>query len=211
MVRIKNREQVVRIDGKNCFVEVLDSAFAIEKVQLNFISYDEKTNKQIAKIPFYLDFAEFLVLKNDVLNGRMSKLGDEERKKGNKFPSAIYLQQGGVSATKLKQRGQERPDGASLSRVLKLIPGNRKPFMFQCEQGKGEENDKGLIVSRFGTKPESRVMVPLENNDIKKIVLMVSARIEAYMSAQYVYFEKDNFNTQVKENEERRKKYSKVQ
>ena len=42
-MREKYSTQIARFDGKNCFVEVLNSAFNIGKVQLNFCQYDEKT------------------------------------------------------------------------------------------------------------------------------------------------------------------------
>lgn len=210
MVRMKNFNQIVRIDGKNCFVEVLDSAFAIEKVQINFISYDDKTNKQVAMIPFYLDFSDFFVLETDVLSGKIAALADLEKKKGNKYPNHIYMQQGGVSAANLKKRGQERADGMSLSRQFKIIPGNKYPFMVQGEQGKGEENPQGLIVSRYGGKPDDRVMVPMQGDDLKKFVMMTSAKIRAYMAAQYVYVYQEQFQQKKKEEEEKQAKYRKA-
>lgn len=203
MVRQKNFSQVIRIDGRNCFVEALDTAFGIEKVQLNFVSYDEKTNKQTAIIPIYLDFSEWMVLEADVLSGRISKLAEVEKAKGAKFPQQIFLKQGGVSAKNLKARGQEREDGMSLSRQFKIIPGNKRPFMVQGEQGKGEENEQGLIVSRYGGKPDDRVMVPMGSDELKQLVLMVGSKIRAYMSAQYVYMAADNIKQQKDEHEKR--------
>lgn len=203
MVRQKNFAQVIRIDGRNCFVEALDTAFGIEKVQLNFVSYDDKTNKQTAIIPFYMDFAEWLALESDVLSGRLAKLAEVEKAKGAKFPQPIFVKQGGVSATNLKKRGQEREDGMSLSRQLKIIPGSKRPFMVQGEQGKGEENEQGLIVSRYGGKPDERVMVPMGGDELKQLVLMVGSKIRAYMAAQYVYMAADNIK-QLKADEDAR-------
>lgn len=203
MARKKSFNQIIRVDGRNTFVEFMDSAFEIGKVLVNFISYDTKTNKQSAMIPFYIDMADFLLLEADVLSGRIAKLAEVEKAKTSKgFPNSIYMQQGGVSAHNLKQRGKERPDGMSLARQLKIIPGSKVPFMVQAEQGKGEENATGLIVSRYGSKPDDRVMVPMTNDDLKKSVLIVGAKIRAYLSAQYVYMNKTNFNKQLREEEE---------
>ena len=56
----KNRydSQIFRVDGKNCFFEVLNSAFPIGKVQMNFVEYDEKTKKQTKKLNFMLMLKE---------------------------------------------------------------------------------------------------------------------------------------------------------
>ncbi len=209
-MRIKNHNQIIRLDGRNCFVEALDSAFAIEKVQLNFVSYDDKSNKQTALIPYYLDFTDFMVLEQDILSGRLAKLAETEKAKGAKYPQSIYMQQGGVSAKKLEQRGQKRPDGKSLSRVFKIVPGDKYPFMVQAEQGAGEENDKGLIVSKFGGKPELRVMIPMQSEDTKKFVLMIGAKIRAYMAAQYVYFNKEEYTKQAKEEKDKMDSFRKA-
>lgn len=209
MVRQKNFAQVIRIDGRNCFVEALDSAFGIEKVQLNFVSYDEKTNKQTAIIPFYLNFSEWMALEADVLSGRIASLADVERAKGAKFPQAIYTKQGGISAANLKKRGQEREDGMSLSRQFKIIPGSKRPFMIQGEQGKGEENEQGLIVSRYGGKPDDRVMVAMGGDELKQLVLMVGSKIRAYMAAQYVYMNADIFKQLKSDEDARAAKYAK--
>lgn len=208
MVRAKNFEQIIRIDGKNCFVEFMDSAFGIEKVLINVISYGAN-NKQTANIPFYLDFSDFMVLEQDILSGKLAEMAKREKEK-SKYPKPVYLQQGGVSATNLESRGQKRADGMSLARQLKIIPGLKFPFMFQAEQGQGEENDKGLIVARYGSKPEKKVMVPMQGDDLKKVVLMVKAKINAYMSAQYVYMKKEDFNRQSTEAKKKKESFKKV-
>ena len=209
MVRQKNFSQVIRIDGKNCFVEALDTAFGIEKVQMNFVAYDDKTNKQKSIVPIYMDFSEFFALEADVLSGRLSKLGEVEKAKGANFPQPVYTKMGGVSAKNLKARGQERPDGMSLSRQFKIIPGNKRPFMIQGEQGKGEENEQGLIVPRYGSKPDDRVMIPMGGEELKQFVIMVGSKIRAYMSAQYVYMLQDTFKQQQKDEADRIAKYRK--
>lgn len=209
MVRLKNREQIIRLDGKSEFVEVLDNAFGIEKVMFQFVKYDPVSNKQISILPFYLDFTDFLVLEHDVLSGRIGKLAEIERQKnqGGGFPKDIFMKQGGVSAEALHARGMSRPDGAPLSRVLKIIPG--KKLLFQAEQGKGEKMDKGLIKSVFGTKPDIRIMIPLSDEQLKAMVLMVGSKIRAYYAAGYVFHQKENFNRQVSDDLARKESYRK--
>ena len=72
-MRTKYSSQVYRADGAGKFVEVLNSAFPIDKVQLNAIEYDKNTNKQTRNLPIYVDVNKMLVLAEDVLNGNFKK------------------------------------------------------------------------------------------------------------------------------------------
>lgn len=40
MAKETSIHQIIRFDGKNVFVEVMDSAFEIGKVMMNFAEYD---------------------------------------------------------------------------------------------------------------------------------------------------------------------------
>lgn len=174
--------QITRLDGKDCFVEAMSGAFAIGKVNLNFISYNtalEKGKKQTARINAYVDIDDFLLLANDVLSGKIHTLAEKEKASGSKYPQAVWSVMGGQSAKKAN-----REDGKALSRQIKIIPGLKKPFLLQAEQGVGEENETGLIVPKY-TKPESKVMIPLTADDLKKLALMVKAHIEAFYGAVY--------------------------
>lgn len=191
MARDKNPNQIIRFDGNNVFCEVMNTAFGIDKVLINFIEYDtskEKNNRITKNIPIYIDLDKFTVLIQDILSGRMNALAKQEKdrasKAGSKYCQPIYVDMGGVSARVLKERGKERPDGMSISRQFKITPGDRKPWILSAEIGAGEENDKGLIVPRG--KAEEIVRVPLVDEDLKKLALMVDKHIQGYVTAQYM-------------------------
>lgn len=209
MAREKNYRQIIRIDGKNVFVEALNSAFKIEKIQLNFCAYDAKTNKMTATIPIYLSFAEFFSLKQDIISGRLAKLAEVEKAKGSKYPKEVYLKQGGVSAKNLQARGQARADGMSLSRQLKIVPGMKFPFMVQAEQGAAEENAQGLIVPRYGGKPDHRVMVPMDGDTMKQFFLTIDAHIQAYLNSVYAVIAEEDQKDIKKEMKDYEEKYFK--
>lgn len=189
MAKERNSKQIIRLDGKNCFVEAMNYAFSIGKVQMNFIEYDlSKTqgDRYKQEVSIYIDTDKFLVLANDILSGKIAKLADIEKAKGNQYCNAIYTDMGGVSAKNLEKRGQSRPDGKSLSRQFKIIPGNKVPFMLVGECGIGEESETGLIVPRYGSKPEQRVQIPVQPDDLKRLALIVQAHYQAFLNAQYV-------------------------
>ncbi|WP_337018383.1 hypothetical protein [Oceanobacillus massiliensis] len=185
--------QIIRIDGKNVFLEVLNSAFQIGKVQMNFLEYDvtkDKGERIRNEIAIYVDMDKFLVLSNDVLNGRISALAikaREEQQRGNfKYCKEIWDDIGGISAETLIKRGKERADGRSLSRQIKLTPGDKVPWVVSAETGPGELTKTGLIVPRYtGNKPEVVIRVPISNEDLKRWILIVKAHIEGYISSQY--------------------------
>ena len=158
MAKMLNK-QILKLDGKDTFFEIMANAFGIDKVQINFRKYDdsqEKGSKITQSVDIFIDIPEALVLSQDILSGKIAQLAKTEKAKGAKYPAQIWQTMGGVNAEKAKTRGL-RTDGMALSRVLKIVPGLKQPFVFTAESGKGEENDKGLIVPRYGTTPENRI------------------------------------------------------
>lgn len=214
MAREKDSRQIIRLDGKNCFLEVMNSAFAIGKVQINFREYDEKQQKGsrfTKEIDLFMDMDKFLVFANDVMSGKLAKMAEAEKARAKQesekqgktvYPRELdeFTDMGGMNAENLKKSDERRkknefkpysqmysiPEGKCLSRQLKVVPGLKAPFMLKGEVGVGEESDTGLIVPKYGTKPSQMVQVPLQANDLKKFVLIVQAHINAFLSAQYV-------------------------
>lgn len=190
----KNPKQIKKFDGKNVFMEVMN-AFEIGKVQMNFIEYNpnaEKKARQTKKIEIFVDIDKALLLAQDILSGRMQKLGAEATKVAEAesartgrtaYAKDIFSDLGGVSAKKLAERGKTRADGKSLSRQLKITPGNKKPWLLSGEQGAGEENDTGLIVP--SGRSEEIVRVAFTNDDFKILGILIQTHIQAYLAGQY--------------------------
>lgn len=181
------KRQIIRFDGKDSFFEVMANAFSIDKVQINFRKYDAskaKGSKFTQQVDCYVNVEDALVLAQDVLSGKINSLAQAEKAKGAKYPAPVWQSMGGMSADKAKEKGL-RTDGMALSRVIKLAPGSAKPFVITAESGKGEQNEKGLIVPRYGTSPENRIMVALTGDQLKQLALMINMHLNAYYSAQY--------------------------
>jgi hypothetical protein len=205
----KNPNQIIRLDGKNVFLEVMNNAFPIGKVQINFIEYNpeaEKNNRQTKNIPIYIDMDKFLVLANDILSGRMAKLAQQSReardKGGYRYAKEIFVDLGGVPAEKLKERGQERPDGKDLSRQFKITPGDKLPWILSAEVGPGRKEENGLIAP-FSTpenpyRPDAIVRVPLSDEDFKKFALVVQTHIHSYITSQYLLKAMNSRNNTIK-------------
>lgn len=183
----KNPNQIIRVDGKNCFVEFLNSAFNIEKVEMVFMSYDTKKesgSRCTGRVQLYLSFPEFLGLCNDAKSGKLAKKYIEAVKKEG-YPEPLFISMGGTSARALAARGQSRADGKSISRQFKIAPGKVKPYLLTAEQGAGEENQTGLIVPQKG-KPEISIMVPVNGEVLVQMLSIVEMHINAFITAQYL-------------------------
>lgn len=191
--------QIIRIDGRDSFVEVTNNLFHYNKVTLRFIKYNdkaEKGNKFIHDISVFLEFQEFLTLKNDIISGRMTGLAKTAKeaatKAGYTYPLHIYQKLGGKKNEKLNDadKAQFNKFGLSLndslSRQFKISPGLKDdyPFVLSAEWGAGSLTDKGLITPKGKTC--ETVRVPMSGDSIKELVLLVEKHIEAYITAQYI-------------------------
>lgn len=192
-------EQIIRIDGKDSFVEITNDLFHYKKVILRFIKYNDKAEKGkkfIHDISIFLEFEKFLALKNDLMSGRLTALGKAAKetaaKAGYTYPKHIYSQLGGKPAERLNDVDKAKfaqfniPTTASLSRQFKITPGQKDsyPFVLSAEWGAGEKTETGLITPKG--KPAETVRIPMSGDAIKEMFLLVEKHIEAYINAQYL-------------------------
>ncbi len=196
MAREKNINQIVRKDGKNCFVEIMSSAFEIDKVLLNFYNYNmdmPANNRRSAGVSIYLSFDEFYRICYDAtMNYRLVKLLNDSfvkmKETGAKYPEPITLYMGGKTASSLQKAGKARPDGKSLSRQLQIVRGMKYPIVLQALSGPGEENEKGLIVPKYNfSNAEEVVKIPLTQDAFEEMLLITKAHMDAYIAAKYNY------------------------
>lgn len=182
----ENLYQIIRKDAKNCFVEVLNDSFAIGRAHLFFATYDLSKpagERQTNAIHIYLPIEEVVELcrKLDSREFSMTVLKHKEEKDS----SSLYESLGGTSAKRLKALGKSRKDKKSLSRVLNIIVGKKNDIMLIAESGPGEENDKGLIVPKFGDKPENKVVVGMTLSAFSEMMLMTKVHFSAWLAGWY--------------------------
>lgn len=179
--------QIVRKDAKNCFVESLNDAFLIGRVHFAFASYDVNRpvgQRQTNNIHIYIAVDEFLELCRKLECGELRYMLQTKKKSGDNTP--LYQCLGGTAADKLNKQGRSRPDGKSLSRVAQLIPANKGDFLFIADSGAGETNAKGLIVPKFGNKPENHVAVNMTFDSLSEFFLMTRMHYQMWLASWYV-------------------------
>ena len=183
----RNQYQISRKDAKNSFVESLSDAFSIGKVHFNFASYDLNKpagQRQTGMVSIYIDVDEFLELCRKLTCGELRYLVQSQKSAASPT-TALYQSLGGTSADKLKQQNRSRSDGKSLSRTLQVLTGNKSDLILVADSGPGETTEKGLIVPKFGNKPENHITVSMSLDNFGELLLITKTHYEAWLSAWY--------------------------
>ena len=183
----RNQYQISRKDAKNSFVESLSDAFSIGKVHFNFASYDLNKpagQRQTGMVSIYIDVDEFLELCRKLICGELRYMVQSQKSAASP-KTALYQSLGGTSADKLKQQNRSRSDGKSLSRTLQVLTGNKSDLILVADSGPGETTEKGLIVPKFGNKPENHITVSMSLDNFGELLLITKTHYEAWLSAWY--------------------------
>ena len=181
-----NRDQIIRKDARGCFVEVKNDCFHLDKLHLQFVAYDKSRpagQRYTNNIHIYIDIPEFLVLTQEAATGSLHMRMQQYKKEGKSDP--LYEHLGGTSAKRLAYFGKSRPDGMSLSRVVKLTVAQKSDYFLTADSGPGEENQTGLIVPRFGKSPEQHVSVILTWRQLNELLFTAEAHYRAWLAAKY--------------------------
>ena len=184
----RNQYQIIRKDARNCFVEVKSDSFTLGKMHLEFAAYDlnrPSGQRQTNHVHIYVDAAEFLHLAHFILQGSCHSQMLACKKNAELTNRPLYQSLGGTSAQRLVQYGRPRNDGMSLSRSIKLFAGQKADYLLCAESGPGEADAKGLIVPRYGNKPEQKVSVSLSIAHLNELMLMATAHYNAWLSNWY--------------------------
>ena len=182
----RNQNQIIRKDAMGCFVESLSDAFEIGKIHLAFATYDltrPEGQRQTNNIHIYIAVDEFLDLCRKIECGELRYM--LQNKKQNRDKTPLYQCLGGTSAEKLAKYGRSRKDGMSLSRTAKLICGTKADFLFVADSGPGQTDAKGLIVPKFGSKPENHVSISMSFESFSEMMLLTKEHFRAWLSVWY--------------------------
>jgi len=184
-----NAGQIIRKDANKCFLAVQNDYFGVGKVHLFFAKYDvslQKGSRYTQKVNIYIDIPEFLEFCRRILSGSIHRDMQKLKTDSDKLNKPLYSSMGGTSADDLARYGRPRKDGMSLSRVAKLCAGDKVDYAFIAQSGPGETDAKGLIVPRFGSKPENSVFVGLSWESLNHIALVTQMHIQAFWGARYM-------------------------
>lgn len=184
--RLVSPDQMLRVDGKSEFFEVMIDCLSIDKIMVRFIKYDKAAptgQRQQATVPIYLDVLDAMVIAGDILSGRMSKLGEKSRQaakeSGSKYPREVLSRMGGTSASR-----SNRSDGKPEYRGFKITPGSMQPWIFSAETGPGKQSEQGLISPDYKA-PETIVRVPMTDDTLKKVAYAFQLAGQVWAMARF--------------------------
>ena len=191
MAKTRIRSDVFEINNLETFCKIKMDMARQNMLMFSFVNFDSSKSageKVLAEATAYIDFPTAKLFAQDILSGRITALAKKEQDRvsaaNEKYCKPIWTQMGGSNEKKCAEKGW-RTDGKAISRVLNLTPGSKKPYILTIQQGAGESNDKGLIVPKFGTKPEVQIRVALDNDTLKQMALMINTHIDGFIAAQY--------------------------
>ena len=98
-----NQDQIIRKDARSCFVEVKSDCFHLDKVHLQFVTYDQKRpvgQRYTNNIHIYINVPEFLVLAKEAETGALHARAQQMKRDGKSDPLFEHL--GGTAAAQLK-------------------------------------------------------------------------------------------------------------
>jgi hypothetical protein len=191
--------QIFRVDGKNSFMEVLNVAFPIGKVQFNFDEYDEKTNKQVKKLDIYMDALQAVALAERILSGDFAAMVQNAKTAG-KFNgmtvstyTSFFTDMGGISEEKVAKKFEDYQkqypfvkEGQAISRQFKIQTGSKYPWVLRAEYGPGKSSDTGLIVPQ-GNAPVY-INLPVDADSFYKMAVAIKYSYQAYLNQYYAKF-----------------------
>lgn len=183
-----NNNQIIRKDAKGCFVESLRDFFKVGKMHIAFASYDMNLpsgQRQTNNIHIFIGVDELQEVCRKLYCGELQYMLKQKKQSGD-YNKPLLEWLGGTSAAKLAQRGRSRTDGKSLSRTAKLLAGKKSDFLFIADSGPGEQNAQGLIVPRFGGRPENHVSVSMTWDSLSELFLLTKENYQAWLSAKYL-------------------------
>ncbi len=190
--KIKALGQVLRIDGKNCFAEVMLDAAAIDKILIHMVSYNANAaagNRLTGDVSIYINVFDALVLSGDILSGKLKKIADKHKKDAEAkaalpenngkrvYPEPAYILLGGTS-------GANTSDKKPISRQFKLSGGVSQPWVMEATSGPGKTIGKGLIAP--DGLPTTIVRLGLDDNTVKKFAYALEMCVRLWSEAKFL-------------------------
>lgn len=183
MSRIKAPDQVYRVGGEDCLMEVLCSAAAIDKVCLNFVSYDLSmpSGQRVEEtITIYIDMLEAQVAAGDILSGRLFRLAQKSRRKAEQSQEPaepVYVNYGGTPA-------KNTLDGVAVCRQFQILPGLDKPWELLALSGPGNETMAGLIIP--DGPPSRAIRISLSDQKLKEFAYAIQMIVNLWGYAKFL-------------------------
>lgn len=177
----EKERNIFEVFNKETFLKI-KPVFVIDKILFSFVEMDAKTKERKSCVECYMKIADAALLARQITTGRMYRKLETEKKKGEKFPNAVWRSNlGGVSEADARMRNL-RSDGKAISRHFTIAPGSVKYAVIKGVTCAGYSNEKGWIIPDMKDPEKITIRVALEDHgELEKLGIMLEAAVNAYM------------------------------
>lgn len=183
-------------------IEVLNQPLLnIDKLLIQFQSYDRNTNKQNGFIPMYLDPAKFLAFCIRVCNGEILRKAQQIKKikasNQNVYVDPLFKEMGGMTPEVVAAKKAKNPQdlagynltigaGQGISRTLEVTTGDLSTFLISVIATPGTKDRNGLIVPVRGANV-TKYTIGLSAEDLTSLCGITKVVLETYYANKNYY------------------------
>ncbi len=167
----RNKNQIFKKYGKNCFMEILGPTPEFAKVTFHFVNFNGNTKKITDEANHYISIPDMLTFYRHVSHGLYVR-NCEECKSHNQM-AAIWKKQGGTPA---------RNGSMATARIISMLPATKIKqggVIFKSEVGFGNEDKSGLIMMDY-SKNVQNILVGMSYEDLYGMAEYIKMRLQAY-------------------------------
>lgn len=200
---MRDFDVIYEVYGTKSFLKIKKDSFGIGKVHFVFVNMDEN-KKELECIDCFLSMGLAGAFAMDILLGGIEKKAEDERKKAEKYPNAVWNSPlGGVSEDKAAARNM-RKDGKAVSRCFSFGPGSTTKYIFTAVQRPGHTDKRGLIVPETGGRAEATVRVPvMDDETLRAMAYCLNNAILSYHVLETAVWKQKEVEERVEANRER--------
>lgn len=171
-------DSIIEFASRNQMCKIKRDCFYLNKVRLSFVSFEPNSRALIDNMDIYLSFEEFFALYQDIISGRLPRIGYMKKQSNSKDNKALYFLQGGGAVENPQTHQKELK-----ARYFLIDIGTKSDFVFRCIQRKGYK--KGNLIVPTGDYEKS-FLVSLSLKNLKSFAHMVKMEITNYNMYCYI-------------------------
>ena len=121
-------DSIIEFASRNQMCKIKRDCFYLNKVMLSFMSFEPNSRALIDNMDIYISFSEFFALYQDIISGRLLKIGYmKKQSNSNDDNKALYFHQGGGAVENPRTHQKELK-----ARHFLIDIGSKSDFVFRC-------------------------------------------------------------------------------
>lgn len=177
--------QIIRIDGDQKFIEIVNSMMDKGILQMNFCEYN-KSNQMTCCLPFYLSKEDSLALAIELVNDTLKTRSARK--------DTYWLSCGGSdNTTSLKKWCPWITDKMHVTRKFSVGASTKGEYLLKCEYGIGHKDGNLSIMDEV----KKYVMLPITWQNAKAIGLCILEEWQTYNTVKKLKYSENLWNMEL--------------